>query len=345
MVRKVLILRPGAMGDVCMAVPLVAALARQCEVHWLLHRVYMPIPRAFHADCRLIPLEPRPSSRALRSLAEPCVLPADLLDHLKREHFDAVLDLAHWPITAQLVHRLADNVPVRAITFDPQQDERLGVNPHRIDLYAPFNVRASVVSAAHQVRKWQALVRAALNVELPLDWPLASLPPRAKELHVFVHPHASKPEKAWPAHRFAQVLRGLSESRPVRCFINSGSRRELLNALALWFRLRTIGIRAEIVWLDRSCSRLQATLAQADFALGCDSGPMHFASLLGIPSVVLFGPYTAEEFGPLWRSIPVSPRGAGMPARSVPASAVLHACRRIADDAASLGTSSMRRAA
>jgi ADP-heptose:LPS heptosyltransferase len=343
MVRKVLILRPGAMGDVCMAVPLVAALARRCDVHWLLHRVYAPIPRAFQVDCRMVPLEPRPRGRSLRSLAEPCTLPAGLLDHLRRERFDAVLDLAHWPITAQLVHRLVDDIPVRGITFDPDQDARLGVNPHRLDLYAPFNVRVPVVSAGHQVDKWRALVRAALNVELAPDWPLSSRPACTKELSVFVHPHASKSEKAWPAHRFAQVLRHLNDSRPVRCFINSGSRPELPNALGLWLRLRTSGIRAEIVWLDRSCTRLQAVLAQTDFSLGCDSGPMHFASLLGIPSVVVFGPYTAAEFGPLWRSIPVSPRLSGLPARRVSAATVVQACRNITDDLG--GTSPVLRAA
>lgn len=326
MSRKVLILRPGAMGDVCMAVPFVTALARRCEVHWLLHRVYEPIARGFATPCRIIPLEPSPSAEHR----------ASLLRHLQDEHYHAVLDLAHWPNTAQIVQALPD-VPVRAITFDPDQDARLGVNPHRLDLYAPFNVRVGVPATAHQVSKWLLLAREALGLELAFDWPLPVARAPGREFRVFVHPHASKPEKEWPADRFAEVLRGLKSPRRLRCWINSGSRRELPAALGLWLRLRASGVRARIVWLERTCVRLRTALERADLALGCDSGPMHFAALLGTPTVVVCGPYEPEEFGPLWRSIPVTPPRARMPARLVPAPPVLRACRLIADGVASFG--------
>src|SRR5262249_11692087 len=109
---------------------------------------------------------------------------------------------------------------------------------------------------------------------------------------------------------------------------NSGARRELPAALGLWLRLWAAGIRAEIVWLDRSCRRLRKVLENVDFALGCDSGPMHFAALVGTPSVVVFGPYSAAEFGPMWRSTAVEP-APGKPARGVATRAVLTACRNV----------------
>src|SRR5579859_6500593 len=146
--KKILLLRPGAMGDVCMAIPYAAALARQCEVHWLIHRVYEPIPRLFGNDVRLISFDPnarRPISRGL-------------LAQLRAERYDAVLDLAHWPRTAWLVSQLPE-IPVRAIAFDPDQDDRLGVNPRELDLYAPFNVRVPAPPAAHQVVKWLEVAR------------------------------------------------------------------------------------------------------------------------------------------------------------------------------------------
>src|SRR5262249_24149633 len=207
--------------------------------------------------------------------------------------------------TAWLVAQLAD-IPIRAISFDPAQDQRLGVNPRELDLYEPFNVRVPA-GDAHQVAKWQALAKASLGVDATLDWQQTPRRANAGELKLFVHPHASKPEKRWPAHRFAGVVSQLAQERSVRCFINSGSRRELPAAVALWLRLRAAGIRAEIVWLDRSCRRLREVLENTDLALGCDSGPMHFAALVGTPSVVIFGTYTAAEFGPMWRSTAVEP--------------------------------------
>jgi ADP-heptose:LPS heptosyltransferase len=319
------------MGDVCLAVPFAAALARHAEVHWLVHEVYEPIPRFFGVDAQLIPVTPCERRRKVARLDEPCLFGSDLVQRLRCERFDAVLDLAHWPLTAQLVHHLPE-VPIRAITLDPEQDERLGVNPRGLDLYAPFTMRVPVRPGTHQVAKWLALARTVLGRHVSLDW---LLPPQristSGPLRIFLHPHASKPEKGWPADRFAEVMRGLAREHQITCTINSGSRRELPTALGLWLRLRAVGIRARVVWLDRSCRTLRAALTEADLALGCDSGPMHLAALVGTPSVVVFGPHDPEEFMPLWRSLPVAPPRRGMAARAVPAVDVLRACRLILD--------------
>jgi ADP-heptose:LPS heptosyltransferase len=44
---------------------------------------------------------------------------------------------------------------------------------------------------------------------------------------------------------------------------------------------------------------------------------MHFAALLGVPTLVIYGRYPAAEFGPLWRSVAVSPPRPGMDADAV----------------------------
>jgi len=64
-----------------------------------------------------------------------------------------------------------------------------------------------------------------------------------------------------------------------------------------------------------------------DMALGCDSGPMHYAALLGTPTVVIYGPYRAAEFKPLWRSWSVEPADMGQPAVHVSAERVLAVLR------------------
>jgi ADP-heptose:LPS heptosyltransferase len=99
----------------------------------------------------------------------------------------------------------------------------------------------------------------------------------------------------------------------------------LPQAVGLWLRLLAAGIPARIVRLDRSFSRLRSALACADLALGCDSGPMHYAALLGTPTVVIYGPYRAAEFGPRWRSCGVEPVGSGQPATRVSTARVLAA--------------------
>ena len=52
---RILIGRIGAIGDICMLIPLVRALAKTHEVHWLIHEAHRPLVGLFgEADCRLI---------------------------------------------------------------------------------------------------------------------------------------------------------------------------------------------------------------------------------------------------------------------------------------------------
>lgn len=313
MARKVLIIRLGAMGDVCMAVPVVAALQRHCDVHWLVRQAYADIPRLFpDVRCRLIAV---PARERFASA---------VIAGLRSERYDAVLDFTHWPLVAELVREMQD-VPIRGITHDPHQDQLLRVQPHGVDLAGPFNRIVPVQPNQHQVDKWRRLLGDALGLDVPLHWPLPERRQPGERLRLFLHPHASKANKRWPGHRFAEVLTTLARSRPIECVINSGSKKELPTALGVWLRLRLAGIRAHILWLDRGYQRLRAALQHTDLALGCDSGPMHLAALFGVPTVVIYGPYTPTEFGPLWRSTAVSPPQAGQSARHVSAARVVSA--------------------
>ena len=45
-------------------------------------------------------------------------------------------------------------------------------------------------------------------------------------------------------------------------------------------------------------SELKNIFATGELFIGCDSGPMHIASLVGIPIVALMGPQSPQLFGP-----------------------------------------------
>src|SRR5258708_4724514 len=118
---KVLVIRLGAMGDVCMTLPVVVALQQHCEVHWLVRKAYAGIPRLFPSvRCRLLPVAPR------QRFSDAVV------SRLRHERYAAVLDFSHWPMVADLVRRLPD-IPIRAITHDPEQDALLGIKPNDVD--------------------------------------------------------------------------------------------------------------------------------------------------------------------------------------------------------------------
>jgi len=48
-----------------------------------------------------------------------------------------------------------------------------------------------------------------------------------------------------------------------------------------------------------SLSALQEALVRARLVVGNDCGPMHLAGMLGLPGLVLFGPTSARQWGPV----------------------------------------------
>lgn len=295
---RVLLLRPGALGDVCMALPVAAGLTRHADVTWLLRPAYIPVLRLF----------PSVKVNAVPFLDQRGGAEEALVHDLTRRGFDAVLDLCHWPETSRLVGRL-EQIPTRAIAFDPDQDRRLGVRLPCAELYRPFNVRVPVADAPHQADKWSRLVACALGLELE-EWPLPPAPDASGDpLRVFLQPHASRPAKVWPGRCFADALAWLARRRPVEVLLNSGNRQEWPRAVALAARLLCRGVPVRVIVKDRSYRRLAGAIRRCHVAVGNDSGPMHLASLLGVPTVALFGPYSPEEFAPRWRSTAVRARG------------------------------------
>ncbi|MBA3657488.1 MAG: glycosyltransferase family 9 protein, partial [Gemmatimonadaceae bacterium] len=104
-----------------------------------------------------------------------------------------------------------------------------------------------------------------------------------------LHPGASVPKKRWPLARFEEVLRSLFESPDVRiiCFTDPtgyGS---------------SLGEMPGVVNASVSLRQMMALLAACQFLVCNDSGPMHIAAALGVPTVAVFGTGIPKWFSPL----------------------------------------------
>lgn len=327
---KLLVARIGALGDVCMFAPVARALAARHDVHWLIRDAYVPAIRAVgDTGCRLVPVAPAPPP------APPFA--ADFVAALRRERYDCLVDCSRWASIAWLAREL-DDVPVRAVSRDPAQDALLGVD-RGPDPDAGFTHVVPVPPDRHQVLKWRALFAAACGIDVEPEWPLPARAPLSPDgpLRVFLHPHSSKREKIWPVGRFARVLAAAARRRPVECVVN-GVRERIVWRLRLG--LLGSGVELEVVRPDRAFGSLRQSLVDCDLAIGCDSGPLHVAALLGVPTLVVYGRYPAAEFGPLWRSTAVEPPPRADVA-AVPVAAVTAAFEdlvaRLADDLAARG--------
>lgn len=108
-------------------------------------------------------------------------------------------------------------------------------------------------------------------------------------LLVAIHPGASVPEKRWPLDRFAEVARDLTGRKNVGVlgFIEPGGYGSALADIE-----GVIPAQVEL-------RQMIALLSRCDLLVCNDSGPMHIAGALGVPTVAIFGSGINRQFAPL----------------------------------------------
>jgi heptosyltransferase-2 len=118
---------------------------------------------------------------------------------------------------------------------------------------------------------------------------LASLGVRENDVLVGIHPGASLTEKRWPLERFREVATAIVAQPGVRvlCFAEPSGYGSDLFAIPGVIGAQ-VGLR-ELMALIERCSVLVCN----------DSGPMHIAGALGVPTVAMFGSGIEQWFAPL----------------------------------------------
>jgi len=145
-----------------------------------------------------------------------------------------------------------------------------------LDAFPSFHLRSEDRAEAASL-----LVAAGLKGHVPL---------------VSLHPGASKEPRAWHPDRFAALGRRLSEKTGARTILlGSPGERGLVERVAA-------GIPREAVYLPAPDLSLKVTaglVERCQLFVGNDSGPMHMAAALGVPTVGIFGPGSPRRTAPL----------------------------------------------
>lgn len=150
---------------------------------------------------------------------------------------------------------------------------------------------------------------AALGIPAePLEWQLGPTEEESARYAGLLPPHAgptlafvvgtSKPQKEWPAERYAAVMDALAESHGARSIVvGAPSPRETAVAEA-------IGRAAAHPPLDLRAwdlRRVVYLLSHADVLVSPDTGPLHIGVALGTPTVGLMGYTNPKRYGPYRR--------------------------------------------
>ena len=113
---------------------------------------------------------------------------------------------------------------------------------------------------------------------------------------VAVAPGARWESKRWPAAFFAKVLDQVAQERPQAAIwlLGSADERAVADEVCSSCRVAQPANLAGETNLGALCEMLRAS----DVLLTNDSGPMHLAAALAVPTVALFGPTSPELTGP-----------------------------------------------
>lgn len=115
---------------------------------------------------------------------------------------------------------------------------------------------------------------------------------------IIVNPNSSDmlPHRRWPLENYETVCRELLKNHPQAAFVVTGTAQE--SAGAHYLRTHLEGTVLDFTG-DTNFSELLALYTRCRLMITNDSGPAHFASIVGLPTVVLFGPETPLLFSPL----------------------------------------------
>lgn len=143
-----------------------------------------------------------------------------------------------------------------------------------------------------------------MSVRLALQLGLDGLPDGARRArllelgrpvgqHVWLHPGAGGASKRWPLEAFAALARLLAaEGLPVRLLAGPADE-DLGECLA-----GMLGMAGTSVVRPGTHLELASELAGGLAFVGNDTGPAHLAGLLGLPTVAVFGPTAPEVWAP-----------------------------------------------
>lgn len=167
-----------------------------------------------------------------------------------------------WPAAAQHQHVLGLLTGDRPSPVHWNPDDRLRFAPH------------DAAADAAQCRRQTGLERA--------------------EPYLLLHPGAGAPVKLWTAENWALVLRALQARTGRRTLVVAGvGEQHLIAPIVRLAGGAAIGLPAA-----PNLDLLSALMRDAGLVLGADSGPLHLAVAIDVPSVRLYGPVDPVIYGP-----------------------------------------------
>jgi len=286
-IERILVVRLGSLGDLVHTLPAVAAIRRRfphATIDWLVdapHRAFLELVPIVSS---LVVLPARTAAAWL-----------DTRRHLRTREYDVALDFQGLLKSAALA-RLSG--AKRVLGF-----ERSAL---REGVAAPlYTERVAVDDSQHVIKKNLQLAASITGMNAAsagtLEFPLAAVQSAvidrflqgAREPFALINPGAAWPNKRWPADRLGAVARHLRGQHGMDSVVLWGPGEADQARAVVESSAGSARLAPETSWPD-----FVALARRARLMVSGDTGPLHVASALGVPTVSLFGPTTPARNGP-----------------------------------------------
>jgi len=277
-VKRILVIKLSALGDLFHAVPVVHLLSKQygCKIDWVTQPEYTELV-ACHTDVdRVIPFPRKGGMEDSKTF----------LRQLRIRKYDLALDLQGLTKSG-LVLGLC------------RSERKIGSSHPRevAKVFANERPKTKVTSLHAMDVLFDSLRHLGIEtqpVEYPLDFPPGPDLPRGKCPIIALAPKSRWPAKDWPEANFIKLGERLIQEQDADLWILGGPENEKLGD-----RMQAaLGVKATNLCGKHPLLSLGSLLKQVKCLVSNDSGPMHFASAVGTPLVALFGPTDPSKTGP-----------------------------------------------
>ena len=300
--KRVLIIRSGAVGDLILTLPVLFAL-KKCHSGLSIDMMGDPVRLSLlkHSGFvdDVLPVDDRdftplfaPGGPGTPGGALPVSVPRKLPDHLIRRlrSFDLILSYLPDPdgVFAQNLRRFASG-PVLTGQSRPLDGRRIHMTRVLMDALKPLGIGTSIDPP---------------RVDMPqVNVPTSAAPddvrePVAEQELVALHPGSGGADKCWPAENYEALIDLLTDSG-FRPMITFGPADHLIRRRLL----PRIESRDVLVVEDRSLVEVAALYGRCRAMIGNDSGMTHLAAAAGTPVIALFGPTDPAVWGPRGKDI------------------------------------------
>lgn len=300
--RRILIIKPSAIGDVVHALPVLNLLRRrwpEAHLSWLVTPACAGLLERHPQLDEVIRFERREFGRGWRSPRVAAELFRFMLD-LGRRRFDLVIDLQGLFRSGWLA--ASTRAPCRVGPASAREGAWLFYT-HRVPTGPPEQ---------HAIERYLTIAEAVGCDRGPVEFHFAvddadraTVAAQTPRRYAVLMPGANWLTKQWPVERFASLVAPLRERFGLECVVAGGP-----DTVALAERIPdAVNLAGRT-----NLRQLLALLERAALVVANDSGPMHVAAALGRPLVTPFGPTNPVRTGPYRRmgsvvrvDIPCSP--------------------------------------